>query len=408
MRVLLTSIGSRGDVEPVVGLAVALRALGAEARICAPPDEDFEVLLARVGVPLIPLGPTVHSVVAGAKPPTAQDALRFAAELVTARFETLAAAAEGCDVLVAAGLMPAGAREVAEQLGLRYVFASYQLYGMPSRHYLPGAVPGKPSQLSEAEIAALWAKDAERINTMYREPLNNRRAALGLPPVDDVRKHVYTDRPWLAADAVLCPAEGMTEFDLLQTGAWILPDDRPLPAEVEAFLNAGEPPVYVGFGSMASYVPKDIARVAIEAVRAQGRRILLARGWAGLVPIDDADDCFVLGEINQQALFQRVAAVVHHGGAGTTTTATRAGAPQVVVPQIGDQPQWAARVAELGIGTAHDGPAPTVDSLSVALATALTPQTLGRAKEVASTIRADGATVAAKLIIDAAVPSETS
>ncbi|WP_069160335.1 glycosyltransferase [Nocardia altamirensis] len=408
MRVLLTSIGSRGDVEPVVGLAVALRALGAEARVCAPPDEDFEALLARVGVPLIPLGPTVHSVVAGDKPPTAQDALRFAAELVTARFETLTAAAEGCDVLVAAGLMPAGAREVAEQLGLRYVFASYQLYGMPSRHYPPGALPGKPSQLDEAEIAALWAKDTERINTMYREPLNHKRAALGLPPVDNVRDHVYTDRPWLAADAVLCPSQGLTEFDLLQTGAWILPDDRPLPAAVEAFLSAGEPPVYVGFGSMASYVPKDIARVAIEAVRAQGRRILLARGWAGLVPIDDADDCFLLGEINQQALFQRVAAVVHHGGAGTTTTAARAGAPQVVVPQIGDQPQWAARVAELGIGAAHDGPAPTVDSLSVALTTALTPETRDRAQAVARTIRPDGATVAAKLLIDDGSRADTT
>jgi vancomycin aglycone glucosyltransferase len=155
---------------------------------------------------------------------------------------------------------------------------------------------------------------------------------------------------------------------------------------------------------MAAYAPKDIARVAIEAVRAQGRRVLLARGWAGLAPIDDADDCFVVGEVNQQALFRRVAAVVHHGGAGTTTTAARAGAPQVVVPQIADQPYWAARVAELGIGVAHEGPTPTVDSLSAALTTALTPETRARARAVAGTIRTDGATVAAKLLLDAASP----
>jgi vancomycin aglycone glucosyltransferase len=156
--------------------------------------------------------------------------------------------------------------------------------------------------------------------------------------------------------------------------------------------------VYVGFGSMRA--PKDIARVAIEVIRAQGRRALVSRGWADLTLIDDRDDCFVIGEVNQQALFGRVAAVVHHGGAGTTTTAARAGAPQVAVPRMVDQPYFAGRVAELGIGAAHDGPTPTTESLSAALRTALTPETRARAAAVASTIRTDGATVAATLLLD--------
>ena len=374
MRVVLTTWGSRGDVEPVVGLAAAVRELGAEVLVCAPPDEDFATLMERAEVPLVPFGPTVRSLVAGAKPPTAEDAFRFAAELVAARFDTLAKAAEGCDALLATGLMPAGARDVAEELGIRYVFATLQTYGLSS----PDAT--------------------QRANALYREPLNSHRAALGLPPVDDVHDHVFTSQPWLAADATLCPSD---DLDVVQTGAWILPDDRPLPDGLDAFLDAGEPPVYVGFGSMASYVPDDIGRVAIEAVRARGRRVVLARGWADLVPIDDRDDCFAVGDVNQQALFRRVAAVVHHGGAGTTTAAARAGAPQVVVPQIGDQPQFAARVAELGIGAAHDGPKPTFDSLSAALTTALTPETRARATAVAGTIRTDGATVAAKLLLDA-------
>jgi len=94
-----------------------------------------------------------------------------------------------------------------------------------------------------------------------------------------------------------------------------------------------------------------------------------------------------------------MAAVVHHGGAGTTTTAAIAGGPQVVVPQIADQPYWAGRVAELGIGAAHDGPTPTFESLSAALETALAPETRTRATTVAATIRTDGATVAAKLLL---------
>jgi vancomycin aglycone glucosyltransferase len=397
--VVLSTWGSRGDVEPLAGLAVGLRELGAEVRVCAPPDEEFAALLARVGVPLVPLGPTVRSVVAGTKPPTAQDAFRLAPELVAARFDTLTAAAEGCDALLATGLMPAGARDVAEKLGIRYVYACFHIFGLPSRHFSPGARPGKPSPQEETDNRVLWEQDAQRVNALYGEALNTHRASIGLPPVDNVRDYVFTDQPWLAADATLCPSQGMTDLDVVQTGAWILPDERPLPAELVAFLDAGTPPVYVGFGSMRA--PKDIARVAMEAIRAQGRRAVVLRGWADLVSIDDVDDCFVVGEVNQQALFRRVANVVHHGGAGTTTTAARAGTPQVVVPQIADQSYWAARVAELGIGSAHDGPTPTFDSLSAALRTALTPETRARATAVAGAIRTDGATVAATLLLDA-------
>ncbi|MGW7370010.1 glycosyltransferase, partial [Streptomyces sp. NPDC054841] len=338
--------------------------------------------------------------VAGTKPPTAEDAFRLAPELVAARFDRLTAAAEGCDALLATGLMPAGARDVAEKLGIRYVYACFHIFGLPSRHFPPGARPGKQSPQGETDKRVLWEQDAQRVNALYGEALNSHRASIGLPPVDNVRDHVFTDQPWLAADPTLGPWRELTDLDVVQTGAWILPDERPLPAELTAFLDAGAPPVYVGFGSMPMRASTDVARVAIDAVRAQGRRILVSRGWADLALIDDQDDCFVVGEVNQQALFGRVAAVVHHGGAGTTTTAARAGAPQVVVPQIVDQPYWAGRVADLGIGTAHDGPTPTTESLSEALRTALTPETRARARAVAGTIRTDGATVAAKLLLD--------
>jgi vancomycin aglycone glucosyltransferase len=173
--------------------------------------------------------------------------------------------------------------------------------------------------------------DVQSYNALFGAALNTHRAAIGLPPVDNVRDHILTGHPWLAADPDLAPWPEPADPGVVQTGAWILPDERPLPAELEAFLDVGPPPVYVGFGSMRA--PADVARVAIEAIRAQGCRVLIARGWADLALVDDRDDCFAVGEVNQQALFGRVAAVVHHGGAGTTTTATRAGAPQVVVPQ---------------------------------------------------------------------------
>ncbi|UJW32892.1 glycosyltransferase [Saccharothrix sp. AJ9571] len=396
----MTTWGSRGDVEPLVGLAVALRGLGVEARVSAPPDEDFVRLLGRAGVPHVPLGPTVRSVVANPKPPTGEDAFRLAPALVAARFETLGAAAGESDVLLATGLMPAGARDVAEHQGIPYVYSCFHTYGLPSRHFAPGMRPGTADAPEATDNRAQWEQDAQRVNALYGEAVARHREALGLPPVDNVRDYVFTEQPWLAADPVLCPSDGLTDYDLVQTGAWILPDDRPLPGDLEAFLGAGPPPVYVGFGSMAAHAPKDAARVAIESARAHGRRLVLASGWAGLAAVDEADDCFVVGEVNQQALFRRVAAVVHHGGAGTTTTASRAGAPQVVVPQIADQPLLAARVAELGIGVAHDGRTPTTESLTDAFTTVLDPEVQARAKAVSETIRTDGAMVAAKRLVD--------
>jgi hypothetical protein len=115
------------------------------------------------------------------------------------------------------------------------------------------------------------------------------------PQPVDKRPRPHPHRPpWLAADPTLASWQESTDPDVVQTGARILPDERPLPAELEAFLDAGTPPVYVGSGSMRS--PKDFPRVAIEAIRAQGRRALVSRGWADLALSDDRDDCFALGQ----------------------------------------------------------------------------------------------------------------
>ncbi|MFB7666419.1 glycosyltransferase [Kitasatospora sp. NPDC056138] len=397
---VLSTYGSRGDVEPLVALAVRLRELGAEVRVCAPPDEDFAQRLAGVGVPLVPVGPSARALTLAAPPPSSLP--ERAAGLIAGQFDVLPAAVEGCDVLVATGMVPAaaGALSVAEKLGVRSVYVTFQQLTLPSPRRAPLAYPGRPFPAEVTDNRVLWDLDAESNNVLFGEALNTNRASIGLPPVDDVRDYVIGDRPWLATDPVLDPWQETPDLDVVQTGSWILPDERPLPAELTAFLDAGEPPVYVGFGSMPMHASTDVARTALEAVRAHGRRAVLARGWADLSPADDQDDCFVVGEVNHQALFGRVAAVVHHGGQGTTTTATRAGAPQVVVPQAADQPYWAGRVADLGIGAAHDGPAPTVESLSAALEKALAPRTRTQAAAAARGIGADGTATAAKLLLD--------
>ncbi|QYC40297.1 Glycosyltransferase GtfB [Nonomuraea coxensis DSM 45129] len=399
MRVLLSTSGSRGDVEPLLALAVRLRALGAETRMCAPPD--CAERLAEVGVPLVPVGTSMRAMMHGKRPPSPGDMPRLDAEAIAAQLDQVPPAAEGCDVVVVSGVLSAavGVRSVAEKLGIPYVYVFYCPIYVPSPYYPPPPPLGEPPARDGTDNRVLWDRNNQGAYQRFGDALNSRRASIGLPPVEDVFAYGYTDHPLLAADPVLAPLR-RTDLDVVQTGAWIMPDERPLPAEVEAFLKAGPPPVHVEFGSGPA--PADAARAAIEAIRAHGHRVIVSRGWAGLVPPDDRSDCLTVGEVNHQALFGRVAAVVHAGSAGITTAVTRAGAPQVVVPQMTDQPYYAGRVAELGIGVAHDGRAPTVEALSAALATALAPETRARALDVAGKIRADGATVAAKLLLDAA------
>ncbi|CAG6390715.1 glycosyltransferase [Streptomyces cocklensis] len=399
MRVLLSTYGSRGDVEPLAALAVRLRELGAQVRVCAPPDEVFAELLSRVGAELVTVG---EPKVAITEPSTESATSERGTELAE-QFSTVAAAAEGCDVLLATGLAHFSSRSAAEKLGIPYVYATFSPLLLRSHHQPPPAMlPGQSFPPEVTDNRVLWDLHAQTLTSLYGGALNAHRASVGLPPVDDVYDFVFTGRPWLASDPVLGPWPETPELDVVHTGAWILPDERPLADDLLAFLDAGAPPVFVGFGS-AEDVPADIARVSIEAIRAHGRRAIVGRGLAELARIDDRDDCFVIGEANQQALFGKVAAVVHHGGAGTTTIAAQAGVPQVVLPQSADHPYWAGRVAALGIGAAHDGPTPTTESLSAALATALGAETVARAGAVADSMHTDGAAVSAKLLFDTAI-----
>ena len=373
MRVLLWARGSRGDVEPLVALAARLREDGAEVRMCAPPDSAAR--LAEIGVPLVPVE-RWKGASASHGTPDAE------AGTNAERLEQILAVADGCDAVVAAGLLSGAVavRSVAEKLGIPY----FNVVLCPI--HLPTWLT--PAQRAEYNRGT---------DNLIGDALNSQRAALGLPPVWNLFDFAATDRPWLAADPLLAPLR--PGQDAVPTGAWILPDERPLSPELEAFLAAGPPPVYVGFGSTPETA--DVAKAAIQAVRARGHRVVLSRGWAGLDLPDDGADCFAIGEANFQELFGRVAAVVHHEGTGTTHVAARAGVPQVVVRHIVGQVYYSERVAELGIGEAIDGPAPAVESLSAALATALSPETRARAAAVAGSIRTDGPSVAVGLLRDA-------
>jgi vancomycin aglycone glucosyltransferase len=282
MQVLLSSIGSRGDVQPILALALELQALGHRARLCVAPN--FKEWVEAHGVECAPIGPDLKKMTGGSVPgkpvlPSPEQLQQLAEQMVRGQFQVIPEAARGCDLIVAAGALQIATRTIAELRKIPYVFAAYCPAVLPSAHYPPPSMLQHYSQtLNEAENERLWANDDQQF-TRFAPTLNEERANAGLPPVTNVRSYMFTDRPWLAADPLLAPVYPLSGMQVVQTGAWIL-DDLPtaplLPDELEDFLAAGPPPIYLGFGSMRA--ADQTGRVLLEAARALGLRSLLSQG----------------------------------------------------------------------------------------------------------------------------------
>jgi vancomycin aglycone glucosyltransferase len=322
----------------------------------------------------------------------------MADQMIRGQFEVITKAAGGCDLIVGAGALQLATRSIAEKLNIPYVFAAYCPAVLPSLKNPPPKTGGfYPQALPEAEIAQLWKNNEEEF-MKFAGVLNEERAKFGLAPVESVQRYMFTERPWLAADPVLAPAFPANGLEIVQTGAWMIDDQSELPADLEDFLTAGTAPIYLGFGSMRA--SDQTGRMLVEAARALGIRCLLSRGWANLLPVDASKDCFSISEVSHARLFPRVAAIVHHGGAGTTQTAVRAGRPQVIIPHNYDQFYWAHRVQELGVGVS--GPLRDdlgVEALATALRECLRPGVTTNAQELATRFERNGARIAAKRLI---------
>jgi vancomycin aglycone glucosyltransferase len=382
MRALLSTVGSRGDVQPLLALASHLRDTGHDACLCAPPG--FEEL-AR-GLDYFPIG---HDPRLGPRKVEGGPVATVASQ-----FAVMREAAADCDVVVGCAAMQIATRSIAELARIPYFYTAYSPVVLPSEHHSPPPLHGPPRPQGVSNRTQ-WDVDAQWWNDVWSKGLNTARTVAGLEPVADVRAHVITDRPLLAADPTLAPWPTPSELSVIQTGSWLWPDPRPLADDLLTFLDAGEPPILFGFGSMP--VQSTAGTTMVAAARALGRRAILLRGWAGIAAPDGSLDCLTVSETNLQALLPRVAAIVHHGGAGTTTQAMHAGTPQLVAPHNFDQPYHADRVEALGIGTAlrASSPRPIVE----ALASVLEPQVKSRALAVSNTVRTDGVDVAASVIL---------
>jgi vancomycin aglycone glucosyltransferase len=378
VRALLAAVGTRGDVQPALALALELRKLGHAVRLCISPN--FVDWAHSLGLEAVPMGVEMRMPgrKSGAMPTLTAEELRRLREsmpdLITDQFETIGAAVDGCDVIVGANAHQYAAPSIAEHRGIGCVTAVYAPVAIPSTEQ--------------------WRETANAWNERALDRINQNRGRLSMDAINDVLDHVLTDHTWLAADAMLAPVLVSPGREVFQTGTWVLADRRPLPADLEAFIGSGEPPIFAGFGSMPA--ASDATRVLIGAARAVGRRIIVSRGWADLDLIDDAPDCIAVGDVSHDVLFPGVAAVVHHGGAGTTAAAARAGVPHVITPMFGDQFYWASRIVDLGVGTTTPHTTLTEESLAGALREALDSAVVVRARRLATQVRWDGAEIAAR------------
>ena len=397
MRALLAAVGTRGDVQPALALALELRKLGHAVRLCISPN--FVDWAKSLGLEAVPMGVEMRmpSRKSGAMPTlTPEELLRLREsmpDLITEQFETIGGAADGCDVIVGANAHQYAAPSIAEHAGIGCVTAVYAPVAFPSPDLAPPPTPGQTIDPARTTIKEMWRNVAKAWNERALDRINRNRGRLGMDPIDDVLEYVLTDHTWLAADAALAPVPSTPGRQVFQTGTWVLADRTPLPADLEAFLGSGEPPIFGGFGSMPA--AGDATRRLIGAARAVGRRIIVSRGWANLGLIDDASDCVVVDDVSYDVLFPRVAAVVHHGGAGTTAAAARAGVPQVITPMFGDQFYWASRIVDLGVGATTPHTTMTEESLAGALREVFDSAVVVQARGLARQVSWDGAEIAA-------------
>lgn len=353
MRVVIPAVGTRGDVQPYMALGAGLRDAGHE--VCVATLSAFESFVTGEGLEFAPLRaeflellntPEGKKALAGGNP---LGVFKKVMPMLRAMLDEVHEASAGANVMVYHPKTLAS-EHVAQALGIPAVRASVVPLYTPTASFATPVIRGGKSMGATLNRWS-WSAFLWGVYAPYTKMIDEWRAtSLGLPPAKQQPPVVATTLYGYSEQLVPRPPDWPD--DVVITGSWFLDAEAGWepPVELVRFLEAGEPPVYVGFGSMPSGDPAAVTRVVVDALRAAGVRGVVASGFGGLERADAGDDIFAIDAAPHSWLFPRMAAVVHHGGAGTTAAGLRAGQPTLVVPTFGDQPFWGARVAALGAG----------------------------------------------------------
>ena len=364
MRIAILALGSRGDVQPYIALGKGLKEAGHAVRLVT--HQNFESLVKSQGLEFWNMRGNIQDVIDSPEMRDLLDKGNFIAiTMRTAKEAERAAvqwaedslvACQGTDLLIT-GI---GSRFIglalAEKLHLP-LLQTYLVPFTPTKSFPSVLVPSNMPNLGGAfnRITHQLAQQMMWQGSRSSDTLA-RKQVLGLPPAS-----LFGPKPVASTQALptlygfspsVIPPPSDWSSDHQVTGFWFLDssDGWTPPQDLMNFLEAGSPPVYIGFGSMTTRKPEETTDLVIKALKQTNQRAILASGWGGLQKTDLPASVFMIDSIPHSWLFSRVAAVVHHGGPGTTAAGVRAGVPSIVIPFFADQPYWGQRVADLGVG----------------------------------------------------------
>jgi UDP:flavonoid glycosyltransferase YjiC (YdhE family) len=355
MKIAIVTYGTEGDTRPLAALGRALIDAGHEIRLLA----DRSTLEAPVAlhVPSMPLSGDIRRALvalqatgvekAGGFRDTAKALTQIVNDNTAAWMREVVDAAQGCDAIMTSGLAAFVGFSVAEYLDIKAVGAGLipisPTANFPSPFLPPHGVPRWLNRSSHRLVnGLLWQA--------FRKATNAARVSVcSLPPQ---RGNVWSDVPMLfGVSPSLLGTPQDWPVHVRACGQWSMEPPQWIPSpELEAFLAQGEPPVYVGFGSMAGLDRGQLMQTVVATLA--GRRALFYPGWSDLDTSALPKNICVIGDTPHHWLFPRTSMVIHHGGSGTTHSAARAGVPSVVVPFAGDQFFWADRLKQLGVAGA--------------------------------------------------------
>jgi UDP:flavonoid glycosyltransferase YjiC (YdhE family) len=416
MKITICTFGSRGDTQPYLALALGLQQAGHQVTLVA--SHNLAEWIRSYGIKVHPLRFSLQEFM---QQPEQQDALKGRNVVRIFRdfrsgFETYLAgvmddcwqASQEAEFLVLSSIASLGV-DIARQRGIPMAVLSLQPLFPPTRAFPMFMLPFRFS--SGGGYNYLTHSLYMRAGWLFVGGLLNhwRTTCLGLPPWRSMREMIDTlgdqGTPWLYGYSPLVLPRPSDWADHLHiTGYWFLdaqPDWQP-PVELVRFLESGPPPVYVGFGSMSDKDPQRLTRLVLRALELSGQRGVLLTGWGAVARLPTSANVFYVDDVPHSWLFPRMAAVVHHGGAGTTAAGLRAGVPSLITPFLLDQYAWADRVVKSGVGPrVADSKRLTAKKLARAINAAVTdPALRARAADLGARIRAENGVARAMEIIE--------
>ena len=417
MTITMLTTGTRGDTQPFVALGVALQDAGYPVRIAA--AENFASFVTGYGLEFYPTRGDIARVATSAAAADARQAdnpLKFMRSLRHKAFRQLLvdlqadfyAASAGAQAIVyhpgaAIGYFIAQQQQIPSILAAPFPMTPTREYPALLFYHWPRLGKWFNYLTHKIFTRGFWSVVSGPVKTFWQQQFGQLPAGFGPPYGQQTTRRRPTV---ISLSEHVFPRPDDWPAHVHSDGYWFLdaaPDWTP-PDDLQAFLQAGDPPVYIGFGSVGDPQTKaETTALALDALQRTGRRGILASGWQGMAENPDIPGTvYLLESAPHSWLFPRMAVVVHHGGAGTTAAGLRAGVPSVIIPHGNDQFAWGRRVQELGVGPE---PVPwkklTAGKLAAAIQQALADDVVKTARDLGGWIRTEkGTTVARQVIID--------